>query len=782
MSKQPLVSVIITTYNRAKLVQEAVQSVFNQTYKNYEIIIIDDGSVNGTKKVISQLSSKKIRYIYQDNHGYAHAENQGMQQARGKYIAFLDSDDLFMPDKLEKQVAIMEENPNVILSHHSYQRMNGNGEFVSDVYSGRLSGEIYLDIIIQCIIGSPTVMLRKSALLNTDRFVGDIGGDVVLWAGIAKRSDVLGIDEVLSKVRVQKSTTAFLPKKQMIALRNIIDSIVKKDNDMQSWQRNVVVSAIYFIMGYHFSRRVFGAIINTVIKYHILTRELLGKTFRLSAKYYKGFAIHLKRICKYVIGNTISIYKFARWLNGRLSFNVYKMIREHAIPLNLNDYKLARLKDKHKGQRCFIIGNAPSLAKTDLTFIKDEITFGVNKIYRTGFSPTYYLISDRLILEQNADDIKGIKKSVKLYPDDIREYVKKDNAIYFHTKTAPLHYPEFSSNAMAYVYHGETVTYLCLQLAYYMGIKEVYLIGTDWDWGKEYNKMPFGSIVEGGEHTHFSKDYHSAGEKWVTPNIEIGLKVFKKAKQFYEAHGGKIYNATKGGKLEVFPRVNYADVVKAYEYNTVYFQKKFWREKLLEYSKKNTEIYGYEWGNPDDAETKDSAGNVLGNYRKIKDKYLLPFIKNKTVLELGCGGGKWVQFMLLADEIICVDLNEIFFDYIKEKIHSDKLTFYMTAGYELLNIKDKSVDLIFSMDTLVRVSRDNIKSYFKEFARVLKPSGKICLHLPCSDIKSSFDWHFTDLSLDEIKQLCKDSGFMNYQIDKDTIKHGVILRVGYGKN
>lgn len=110
MPTEPVVSVIIPTYNRAGFISDAVQSVLDQTYKNIEIIVVDDGSTDGTKDVLAPFMDN-IRYYYTENSGAAHARNIGLKAAVGKYIAFLDSDDAYLPYKLELQVSFMESHP-----------------------------------------------------------------------------------------------------------------------------------------------------------------------------------------------------------------------------------------------------------------------------------------------------------------------------------------------------------------------------------------------------------------------------------------------------------------------------------------------------------------------------------------------------------------------------------------------------------------------------------------------------------------------------------------------
>lgn len=113
MNKNPLVSVVIPAYNVENYIKEAIDSVLLQTYSNIEIIVVDDGSIDGTKKSVDYyLGKNQIIYLYQDNKGLSGARNAGIKIARGEYIALLDADDLFLPAKIEKQVLYMENNPD----------------------------------------------------------------------------------------------------------------------------------------------------------------------------------------------------------------------------------------------------------------------------------------------------------------------------------------------------------------------------------------------------------------------------------------------------------------------------------------------------------------------------------------------------------------------------------------------------------------------------------------------------------------------------------------------
>jgi len=218
--------------------------------------------------------------------------------------------------------------------------------------------------------------------------------------------------------------------------------------------------------------------------------------------------------------------------------------------------------------------------------------------------------------------------------------------------------------------------------------------------------------------------------------------------------------------------------------NTYYWQKKVWKNKIKNSSIDSVKLYGYEWGDPDSTEAfeyrSENEKDILGNYAKIKNEYLIPFVKNDTViLELGSLGGKWTQFLIKAKEVICVDINENGFDYIKNKLPFENISFYLSKGNELKGIESQSIDMIFSIDTLVRVNKKFINDYFSEFARVLKPNGKLLIHLPCDEIKGSLDRNFVNLNRKDILELCIKNGFEQFEIDDKTIHHGVILKCNY---
>ena len=188
----------------------------------------------------------------------------------------------------------------------------------------------------------------------------------------------------------------------------------------------------------------------------------------------------------------------------------------------------------------------------------------------------------------------------------------------------------------------------------------------------------------------------------------------------------------------------------------------------------NSELFGYDWGDVNDK--KSRLGNLLHIKNTLQKKYIAtpPCWK----LEHQAGDGRDVcRCMLHAKKIICVDINEYFIDYIKSNFPKEalrKFSFYVSSGNDLNGVKDCSCDLVFSMDSLVRVEKKFIYNYFKEMYRVLKDNGEVIIHLPNIDVKGSKDRNFTRLNTKEIKNI-GNNYFKEYYIDYDTINHGILL-------
>lgn len=224
--------------------------------------------------------------------------------------------------------------------------------------------------------------------------------------------------------------------------------------------------------------------------------------------------------------------------------------------------RLSAFKDKHRGERCFIIGNGPSLNKMDLSYLKDEITFGVNKIYllfdKLGFSTTYYVSINGLVIEQCAADIEKIKCPKFIKWEHRGYFPSAPETIFLRSRGVPGFYPDPDKEGL---WEGGTVTYVNMQLAYFMGFSKVILIGVDHSF-KNTDSPNKVVISEGDDTDHFDPDYFGKGFKWQLPDLETSEKAYRLAKEVYESSGRSIVDATQGGKLDIFEKVKYEEVIK----------------------------------------------------------------------------------------------------------------------------------------------------------------------------------------------------------------------------
>jgi hypothetical protein len=223
---------------------------------------------------------------------------------------------------------------------------------------------------------------------------------------------------------------------------------------------------------------------------------------------------------------------------------------------------MAELKDRYHGERCFIIGNGPSLRKTDLSLLKNEYTFGLNRIYLAfpdmGFTTTFYLSVNDLVVEQCAKEIQTLPMP-KFVSWRARKWLQPAKDLYFiHTTYSG---PRFAKDATGRVWEGGTVTYTALQVAYHLGFSQIILVGVDHNYvtpGK-----PNATVVsQGDDPNHFDPAYFGKGFRWQLPDIEAWNYAYSVARKAIEADGREVLDATIGGKLQIFKKVPYESLFK----------------------------------------------------------------------------------------------------------------------------------------------------------------------------------------------------------------------------
>jgi hypothetical protein len=216
------------------------------------------------------------------------------------------------------------------------------------------------------------------------------------------------------------------------------------------------------------------------------------------------------------------------------------------------------LQNTHSGERCFIIGNGPSLRQMDLTKLRGEFTFGLNRIYLIfpdlGFTTSCLVSVNDLVLEQCAGEMKALDLPKYLTWRSRRWFVEDPQAVFIDTDFTGAE--NFSTDTSGRIFEGFTVTYVALQLAFHMGFSQVILIGVDHSFTTQ-GPANQAIISQGDDPNHFSPNYFGAGFTWQLPDLEGSERAYTLAKKAYEDAGRHVVDATIGGKLTIFPKVDY---------------------------------------------------------------------------------------------------------------------------------------------------------------------------------------------------------------------------------
>lgn len=219
--------------------------------------------------------------------------------------------------------------------------------------------------------------------------------------------------------------------------------------------------------------------------------------------------------------------------------------------------KIGKLHNAHRGKRCFIIGNGPSLRNTDLSRLRNEFTIGMNRFYlafpEIGFQTSYYISVNDLVIEQCAQDIQALKMP-KFIAWRSHQYLQPGDNLYFLYTTYTG--PKFAKNIAGRLWEGATVTYSALQLAFFLGFETVILIGVDHSFATQ-GKPNTTVVSQGDDPNHFSPSYFGKGFRWQLPDLETSEISYALARKVYEQAGRQVLDATVDGKLTIFPKVEY---------------------------------------------------------------------------------------------------------------------------------------------------------------------------------------------------------------------------------
>jgi len=254
---------------------------------------------------------------------------------------------------------------------------------------------------------------------------------------------------------------------------------------------------------------------------------------------------------------------------GRIAEATARRVRDipHAVewivgtPLAAENRRcLARFNNCHVEDRCFLIANGPSLRNMDLSPLRNEVTFGLNRIYlladEIGFLPSYYVCINELVLEQYSDEIGKLKMPKFINWNRRGLFLPHGNNLFFLRVRLSIR-DSFQMDIRKPIWSGGTVTYAALQIAYFMGFRKVIVIGLDHSYSEKGTPNRTKVRHQERDIDHFHPDYFPKGTKWQPPDLLRSEIAYSIAEEVYRDDGRTILDATIDGKCPIFPKVDY---------------------------------------------------------------------------------------------------------------------------------------------------------------------------------------------------------------------------------
>lgn len=620
----PLISIIVPVYNVENYLTRCLNSIINQTYENLEIILVNDGSTDGSPAILHEyeLLDRRVKVIQQKNKGLSGARNTGIQHANATYLMFIDSDDYIIAEmaellftnlqKYESDISIcgyfrVDEQGNILSEHSGFNCLS----HLKPVFSGKelfkenLEGRLYnmawnklykkslfTDNNIEYPPGlyhediATTFKLfwhcQRISIFHTPCYYWLIR-DLSISNTFRKKhiEDYLSILEInekfLKMYGIEKEYFRNFRKRCKIIVKTLISKIFLHDDSNELLNHLEEKQSIIKIDSLDIKKLIKNELYLFKIKTTIQSVKNITKNNSI-IMYLSNIKSRINRL----VLRVFLIDTYTRPYKDKFNSNRFQLFFETLtyklaskdIGITRNTRNIIKYHNLNKGKRAFLIGNGPSLNQLDLTKLKNEISIGVNSIYlnkeNMGFLPTHYIVEDIFVAEDRKNEINELLYPQKWFGNYLKYCFKeKDNEIInwlnvrFDYRNYP-DFPHFSTNIARQAWVGGTVSYIGLQLAYYLGIKELYLIGFD-----HHYLIPSDVITKGlsltsvsDDPNHFHPDYFGKGYRWHDPNVERMERGYIKAKKYFEQDGRKIYNATAGGKLEVFERVDFYSLFK----------------------------------------------------------------------------------------------------------------------------------------------------------------------------------------------------------------------------
>lgn len=293
------VSVIIPAYNKADLTIKTVESVLSQTYKNIEIIVVDDGSTDDTKSKL-KIFSNKIRYIYKQNGGACSARNLGIQQATGSFIALIDCDDIFYPEKIAKSIECLGKKSDCGFVYTDAYFIDCNDNVISEhgIANPPVSGWIASKLILRNFICNSTVIVRKECFKKVGLFDENIfiPADWDMWLRLSDKYKAAYIDDNLTGYRLTDSYTTSNMEMAIREIVYVLNKVLIGNKHVSNGLKKKCLSNVYFTFGLDY------AVMHDFKKARLsLFRGVLNKPYSLRGLLFLGGLLFAPNLFRKVI-------------------------------------------------------------------------------------------------------------------------------------------------------------------------------------------------------------------------------------------------------------------------------------------------------------------------------------------------------------------------------------------------------------------------------------------------------------------------------------------------
>lgn len=554
VASPPSISLITPNLNCVEFIERTLNSVLDQRYPSLEYVVVDGGSTDGSQSIFSSYRGHLSDYISEPDNGHAHALNKGFALTTGEIMGWLNSDDLLLPGALWSIGEFFAKNPDVswMTGQPSALHIDGTWKLHKPKSWSRyrfLSGDYRW-------IQQESTFWRRSLWDAAGGCLDEslrLAVDFDLWVRFFRHAELYTYELPLAAFRYRNGQ------------RSVVQETLYEEEAQRVLQQEHKILEPAFKDAFR----------------NLLPEKIAALSYdEVSAREPTLSICDPPRI-------TVEMN------NDRPeSTTVEQIVAPSAQARLFKPDPLTKFKGLHQGERCFIVGNGPSLNQMNLDKLGGEVVFGCNNLFllfdRVGWRPKYYTCVDSRVLPDRAVDIESMlndhPEMVAFFPAMLKDNISEIDPIATRSVIRPsrgryffreqpnalnnLPYSMFSYDIDDVIVQPYTVSITMLQIAAYMGFSEIYLIGCDTDYQVPKTAIksglkPDGEIglalesVADNDFNHFDPRYFGAGRKWHDPQIEKMIEHHKYAKEACDLLGIKVLNATVGGKLEVYPRVDY---------------------------------------------------------------------------------------------------------------------------------------------------------------------------------------------------------------------------------